>query len=79
MTRDCDCGLGGNLVSDDIGIIAGHNILAVDKASCDIFRSVSGKSIREVAYPHINFNTQFEHAVRMGLGAMEYELEQLII
>jgi uncharacterized Fe-S center protein len=79
ITRDCDCGHGGNLVSDDIGIVAGHNILAVDKASCDIFRSVSGKSIREAAYPHINFNTQFEHAVRMGLGTLEYELEQLII
>lgn len=77
ITIDCDCGNGGRRVSRDIGLVASHDVVAIDRASCDIFERVNGKSFREATRPHINPFVQLEHARAIGLGSNEYELVKL--
>lgn len=77
ITIDCDCGNGGRRVSRDIGLVASHDIVAIDRASCDIFERVNGKSFRDATRPHLNPFVQLEHAQAIGLGSNDYEILQL--
>jgi uncharacterized Fe-S center protein len=77
ITRNCDCMNGGDLVSKDIGIVAGRDIVAVDGASADLFEKKNGKSFQEAVYPRLDPRIQLQHAAAMGLGSMEYELVEL--
>ena len=77
ITIDCDCGNGGRRVSRDIGLLASRDVVAIDRASCDIFERVNGKSFREATRPHLNPFVQLEHAQAIGLGNNEYELVEL--
>jgi len=74
ITKNCDCMNGGQRVSRDIGIVAGRNIVAVEKASCDLFEKANGKSITQAAHSQVNPYIQLEHACEIGLGSMEYEM-----
>ncbi len=74
ITRSCDCGYGGSTMSSDIGIIAGSDIVSVEKASCDLFHQTNGKTIRESTFPHINPFVQIDHAEYLGLGTKDYRL-----
>jgi uncharacterized Fe-S center protein len=74
ITKNCDCMSGGSRLSRDIGIVAGRDLVAVEKASYDIFKEVNGRSVEAAAYPHINPLSQVEHAERLGLGSASYRL-----
>ena len=74
ITKDCDCMNAGPKVVKDIGIVAGSDVVAVEKASCDIFHQETGKPIQEFTYPQIDPLVQVEHASGLGLGSMEYDL-----
>jgi len=76
ITKNCDCGYGGSTVSPDIGILAGSDIVSVEKASYDLFHQINGKTIGELTYPQINPLVQIEHAEHLGLGTQEYRLIQ---
>jgi hypothetical protein len=77
ITKNCDCMNGGERLSRDIGIVAGRDIVAVEKASYDLFRKINGKSLEAIAYPRINSLAQVEHAERLGLGNSEYRLVEI--
>jgi len=77
ITKDCDCGHGGRTVSQDIGILAGRDIVAIEKASYDLFLKVNGKPLRELTYPHIDPLIQIQHAEYLGLGSSEYQLVEV--
>lgn len=77
ITQNCDCMNGGQRVSRDIGIVAGRNIVAVEKASCDLFEKENGMTIAQAAHPQVNPYIQLEHACKIGLGSMEYEMAVL--
>ncbi len=79
ITIDCDCGNGGSRVSRDIGLLAGHDVVAIDRASCDIFESMNGKSFREATRPHLDPFVQIKHAQALGLGSIDYELVELAV
>jgi hypothetical protein len=68
---------GGNILSRDIGIVAGKDLVAVEKSSYDLFKKANGKSIEAAAYPRIDPLVQIEHAQRLGLGSSRYELVEL--
>jgi uncharacterized Fe-S center protein len=74
ITKDCDCASSGRKVSEDIGIVAGSDVVAVEKASYDIFHKSCGKYIQMLTYPRINPLFQVEHAEKMGLGTTDYEI-----
>jgi len=75
ITKDCDCEGGKTpIISRDIGIVAGTDIVAVEKASFDIFKEYNRGKLQELAFPHINPLIQVEHAERIGLGNSVYKL-----
>jgi uncharacterized Fe-S center protein len=77
ITRNCDCGDGGREISEDIGIIAGRDIVAVEKASYDIFRKANSVSIQDAASFPVDPLFQIKHAEYLGLGSAEYRLFEL--
>ena len=77
ITKDCDCLGKSEIVAENVGLVAGKNIVAVEKASYDLFERYHGKPIQHFTYPRINPLIQIEHASKIGLGSMEYELIEL--
>jgi uncharacterized Fe-S center protein len=77
ITKDCDCMYGGPKVSKDIGIVAGGDVVAVEKASYDIFLEENERPIQELTYPRVDPLVQVKHAKQLGLGSMEYELVEI--
>jgi uncharacterized Fe-S center protein len=78
ITKDCDCmpGVQKPMVKD-IGIIAGKDPVAIDKASLDLVEQFSGKSLVSTSYPAIDPTVQLVHGEEIGLGKMDYELVSL--
>lgn len=77
VTRDCDCLGKSEIVAKDVGLVAGDNIVAVEKASYDLFERYHKKPIQEFTYPRIDPLVQIRHAVTIGLGSMEYDLVEI--
>lgn len=84
----CDCyGHNDYPVTQDIGILASLDPVAIDKASVDLVNKERGNvnsalksgfgvdedKFRGV-YPEIDWSIQLDYAVKIGLGNMEYEL-----
>ena len=67
----------GSTVSPDIGILAGEDLVAVEKASYDKFQEVNRKSIQEGTFPRVNPFVQVRHAERLGLGSQDYEVVEV--
>jgi uncharacterized Fe-S center protein len=78
ITKDCDCMPGVQKpVVKDIGIIAGKDPVAIDKASLDLVEQFSGKSLVSTSYPAVDPTVQLVHGEEIGLGKMDYELVSL--
>jgi uncharacterized Fe-S center protein len=77
ITKNCDCGNGGRKISEDIGIIAGRDIVAVEQASYDLFRKVNSTNIQDAASYSIDPLSQIKHAESLGLGSSDYRLCEL--
>jgi len=75
ITKYCDCNTRKDKVLlDDIGIVAGVDPVAVDKASIDIVNKIYGKDFIKHLYPDIDYMVQLKYAQELGIGSMEYEL-----
>ncbi|HEX3043921.1 MAG TPA: DUF362 domain-containing protein, partial [Bacillota bacterium] len=78
MTQECDCmGYVQKKLIPDIGILASYDPVAIDKATLDITEQANGKSLAKLAKPHLNPLVQLEHAAKLGMGKMEYELVEV--
>jgi len=58
-------------ITDNIGILAGKDPVALDAACLDLVQKNSGKKLFEKGRPSLI------HAEKIGLGTMEYELIEL--
>lgn len=75
MTKDCDCySCQQEKMGKDIGILASADPVAIDKATLDLTAVSYGKTIAEIAYSHHDAFIQVEHAAKIGMGSLEYEL-----
>ncbi len=75
MTKDCDCFTGCQpKFIPDMGILASEDPVAVDMATIELTAKAHGKSLSEMAYAHHNAMIQIEHAAKVGMGSMKYEL-----
>ncbi len=75
ITKYCDCNTRKDKVLlDDIGIVAGADPVAVDKASIDIVNKIYGKDFIKHLYPDIDYMVQLKYAQKLGIGSMNYEL-----
>jgi uncharacterized Fe-S center protein len=75
MTKDCDCyNVNQTKFIPDIGILASTDPVAVDKATLDLTAKAHGHTLAEMAYAKLNATIQIEHAAKIGLGSLEYDL-----
>jgi len=77
VTKECDCisTKHEEMVSENIGIFASRDVLAVDKAVMDfIWKSKKGGYFDK---EHDYYSPMFEYAAQKSLGNMEYNLINL--
>jgi uncharacterized Fe-S center protein len=75
MTKDCDCfNVDQRKFIPDIGILASDDPVAIDKATLDLTAKAHGKSLAQMAYAKHDAMIQIEHAAKVGMGSLEYEL-----
>jgi len=77
ISQFCDCTRRENrIVLEDIGILMGRNIVAVDKASHDLIMKKAGKDL----FKEINHKSPFDQikeAEKLGMGKMSYTLRKV--
>jgi hypothetical protein len=61
----------------DIGILASFDPVSVDKASYDLVKKMAGRDILKEVHPLRDGSKQLEHAQKIGLGSMDYELIEI--
>jgi len=72
ITKDCDCmGKPMKPIADNIGVLAGKDPVALDTACLDIVQENSGERLFE------NGRASLQHAEKIGLGRMDYELIEI--
>lgn len=75
MTKDCDCfNVNQQKFIPDIGILASADPVAIDVATLDLTAKANGQTLAELAYKHHNARIQIEHAAKIGMGSLDYEL-----
>ncbi|MDF2500154.1 MAG: quinol dehydrogenase rane component [Anaerosporomusa subterranea] len=75
MTKDCDCfSVNQKKFIPDIGILASADPVAIDRATLDLTAQVNGKTLAEMAYKHHDATIQINHAAKIGMGSLQYEL-----
>lgn len=78
VTKDCDCMAKDDpAIVADVGILTSRDPVAIDKASCDLVNKVGGKDKFREGYPEVNWQVQLEHAARIGMGTLEYDLVEV--
>jgi len=77
IVKYCDCMTRKNpIVAEDIGIVFGKDIIAVEKASMDLINKQSGKDLFEEIH-HKSPLKHIEEAERLGMGKKEYSIEKV--
>lgn len=72
ITKECDCvGKPMKKISDNIGVLAGKDPVALDSACLDLVQESSKEKLFD------NGRTTLKHAERIGLGTMSYQLIEL--
>ncbi|MDH7599977.1 MAG: DUF362 domain-containing protein [Sedimentisphaerales bacterium] len=77
VTKDCDCFDTPDMprIVQDIGILASDDPVAIDKAALDLIQDKTGEKIGKlILNQSLDPMIQLEHAARIGLGELEYEL-----
>lgn len=75
IAEDCDClSNPGEILCKDIGVLASKDPVAIDKASIDIIKEVSGKDIFLEKRPNVPYFSQIDYGKKIGLGTSNYEL-----
>ena len=78
ITKDCDCiGKKQKALMSDVGILAGTDPVALDKASIDLVNRAAGRDIFAELYPDLEYLSQITHGEAIGLGSAEYELVEI--
>lgn len=69
ITKDCDCmGKSMEPITDNIGILASKDPVALDTACLDLVQRNSGEKLFEIG------RTSLQHAEKIGLGTIHYQL-----
>mgnify|MGYP003880575539 FL=1 len=78
ISKDCDC-MGGRptIISRDIGVLAGDDPVAVEKASYDMFKTINNQGIEQFVNPRIDPLIQVYHAEKLGLGTTDYNIQEV--
>jgi len=75
VTKDCDClQLQQRPLIRDLGLLAGHDPVALDQAALDLIGAEAGCSLESLSYPRRDAELQLRYAEEIGLGRRGYEL-----
>ena len=75
MTKDCDCfSVKQEKMIPDLGILASEDPVAADKATLDLTAEAHGQTLAQMAYKNHDAMIQLQHAAKVGMGSLEYEL-----
>ncbi|GAK61430.1 4Fe-4S ferredoxin, iron-sulfur binding domain protein [Candidatus Vecturithrix granuli] len=78
MTKGCDCySTKQEKCIPDIGILASCDPVAIDMATLDLTTRANGQSLAEISAPHLNALIQLQHAEKIGMGSMKYQLIEI--
>lgn len=77
ITKNCDCIGADEPALPDIGIIAGFDPVAVDKATIDMVRDRFGRDVFGGFWPKLDSEIQIRHAELLGLGSTRYKLRNI--
>jgi len=73
ISKNCDCdNNAGPIIAEDIGILFGRDIVAIDKASVDLINKQK-HGIFEKVHDHDPYS-QIHYARELGLGEEEYDI-----
>ena len=76
IAKHCDCWSNENeIVLDDIGVLLGKNMVAIDKASLDLINKKAGKDLFEDIHKK-SPRYHIEAASKLGIGSLAYRLEK---
>ncbi|MFC2160918.1 DUF362 domain-containing protein [Acidobacteriota bacterium] len=77
VTKDCDCmSKKGEIIAEDIGILASLDPVALDKASIDKIIERCGVDVFKKAHDR-DWSVQLRHGEKIGLGSQDYDLVEL--
>jgi uncharacterized protein len=75
MTQDCDCfNVKQEKFIPDIGLLASFDPVAIDQATLDLTAKIHGKSLAEMSHAQHDATIQIQHAAKVGMGSLEYDL-----
>ena len=78
MTKGCDCySTKQEKCIADIGMLASPDPVAIDMATLDLTTQANGQSLAEISFPHLNSLIQLQHAEKIGMGSMTYQLIEI--
>ncbi len=78
ITEECNCeGKEMGRLAPDVGVLASHDPVAIDRAAVDLANEAAGKDVFEEAWADRDYQAQFAHGEAIGLGSEEYELEEI--
>ena len=78
ITRQCDCWNAPNPpLFNDVGIFAGFDPVAVDRACYDVANATLGEDVFRSLWPALDPLIQLEHGEAIGLGTQKYKLVEL--
>lgn len=78
ITKECDCvNKAQDKISEDIGILASYDPVAIDQASLDLLQDKTQEDILKRIWPNNDYNAQLAHAEKIGLGSRKYELIEI--
>jgi len=78
ITKNCDCiAEDEERVTEDLGILASFDPVAIDKAAADIINTASGCDLLSEVNPDTKWRCQVDYAASIGLGDIDYELIEI--
>jgi hypothetical protein len=74
VTKDCDCMCeGASPFTDDIGILASYDPVALDQACVDMVNEQNGRDILK-DQNEVDWSVQLKHGEKIGLGCRDYKI-----
>jgi uncharacterized Fe-S center protein len=78
VTKNCDCiAEDEDRVTEDLGILASFDPVAIDKAAADMINTASGCDLLNEVNPDTKWRCQVDYAAAIGLGDINYELIEI--
>jgi len=78
MTTGCDCySTNQKKCIPDIGILASSDPVAIDMATLSLTERFNQKTLANIAFPHVDPLIQLQHAEKIGMGSLSYELVEV--